>query len=431
MKTIVKSFVLLGLIIILLPSCINTKFDEPQSICNQINIKPNISIADLKAKIGGRDTMKITEDLIIEGRVISTDQYGNFYKELYIEDSTGGISIMLDLSYMFTKYPLGQKIYVKLKDLYLQNDGGVIKIGNTYNSYGVIKVGRLQGEAFIDQHIIKSCDNQEVNPTVLTIPQVNDNYLGRLVKFNNVEFSENDLGQTWAIGNVDPPQSVNHTLVDADLNQLVVRTSGYAAFANDTIPSGSGYIIGILSKYNNTYQLYIRTKEDAQMNNPRLKLNVFLAKNFDDQDIFSGGWQQKKVSGNVNWEIGTYGGRLYGSISNYSNGQHSACETWYISPKLDLSNATNPILNFNNACNYSGPDLVVKYSTDYDGVSDPSSATWTNLNPTLSTGGWTWTNSGDLALPKAKNVYIAFVYYGSNNDGKTWEIDDIFVKEKQ
>ncbi len=69
-------------------------------------------------------------------------------------------------------------------------------------------------------------------------------------------------------------------------------------------------------------------------------------------------------------------------------------------------------------------------STDYTSGA-PSTGTWTQLNPTWSTGTFVWLNSGNLDLSPYKNinVHIAFKYQGSSSDGSTWEIDNILVKE--
>jgi PKD repeat protein len=122
------------------------------------------------------------------------------------------------------------------------------------------------------------------------------------------------------------------------------------------------------------------------------------------------------------------GGSNCALMSGYDNGAQDN-EDWLISPRFDLAPVTNPILTFWNACNYSGPDLEVKYSTDYDGNGDPSTATWTDLSANLSTGGWSWVSSGDIDLSGINDlVHIAFVYYSNPTDGsKTWEVDNVMV----
>jgi hypothetical protein len=104
-------------------------------------------------------------------------------------------------------------------------------------------------------------------------------------------------------------------------------------------------------------------------------------------------------------------------------------ENWLISPSIDLTPYGAPTLSFDNAKNYSGPALEVLISTNYVSGA-PSTGTWTNLSPALSSGAWAWINSGELSLSAyiQSNVHIAFKYTGTASDGSTWEIDNIKIK---
>ena len=59
------------------------------------------------------------EDGMIAGRVITTDQPGNFYKSLYIQDETGGMEIKIGRNGLYNDYHEGQMIYVRLDGLTL------------------------------------------------------------------------------------------------------------------------------------------------------------------------------------------------------------------------------------------------------------------------------------------------------------------------
>ena len=440
MKTIIKTLTLSILTLsIFLGGCVKQQFEEPPSNCDSLSqLEANTTIAQLKAMMPSYpDTLQITDDIIISGYVVSNDKYGNFYKELVIQDSTAGISIMLDASYLYTVYPVGQRVVVYCKGLYLGRSGGVIKLGSTYEDAGVIRFGRIQGQAVIDEHIIKTCENKPQDPIELKISQINDSYLYRLIKLDPVQFKSEELGTTWANPFVDPPQSANHTLIDPDGNFILVRTSGYATFAGQELPQGSGPIIAILGKYNSDYQLYVNSTDDAQLTGDRFFEAII--KTFSDGSYSSGGWQNINVSGSINWAVSTkYGNPAPGlTISNYDrdNHTHSACETWYVSPSINTSSISNPTLSFDNAHGYSGPAMEVKISTDWDG--DPatiSSATWTTLayNTDNSTTYFVWANSGDIDLSayKGENVHIAFVYTGTSSSGMTWELDNIRIFNK-
>ena len=85
----------------ILASC-NKKFDEPPTFIDP-NITPNTSIKELKAMhtIGAFE--KITQDIIIGGVVVADDKSGTFYKSLAIQDATGGITIRLDGTNLYTQ----------------------------------------------------------------------------------------------------------------------------------------------------------------------------------------------------------------------------------------------------------------------------------------------------------------------------------------
>ena len=97
----------------------------------------------------------------------------------------------------------------------------------------------------------------------------------------------------------------------------------------------------------------------------------YLIKNFDDGSLTSGGWQTFWSGANPNigeWEI------LFGNIakaSNYSNFNNYACESWLVSPSIDLSSSSAPFLIFDNDVRYLGSQLELyindKYLREYWG----------------------------------------------------------------
>lgn len=74
--------------------------------------------------------VEITEDYVIRGKVISSDQAGNVYKSLYIYDETSqsGIELKLMVS-NYVYYHMGQTIYVKTKGMALGNYRYMISLG--------------------------------------------------------------------------------------------------------------------------------------------------------------------------------------------------------------------------------------------------------------------------------------------------------------
>ena len=91
------------------------------------------------------------------------------------------------------------------------------------------------------------------------------------------------------------------------------------------------------------------------------------------------GWTFVNVSGSAEWSIESYNNNHYASINGYDTG---ANVDWCISPAFNLNEYSNTVLTFITAKNYTGPDLEVYFSNDYDG-SNPETATWTPLTCTI------------------------------------------------
>ena len=398
-----------------LTSC-EKKYDEPP--VQTIPEGNRLTISDLydMYRNNGNQPVRITDDYSVYATVTADEVSGNFYKEVYVQDAQAGINVRL----------------LSSGGLYIGDSIRIYLNGTTVNLYnGMMQIDSVD----VDKNVVKQATERYVQPTKVNgIADLlaDSTLLAKLIEVDNVEFKSTEIGQTWA--DAVNLSSVNHTLVEcSSTNEIIVRTSGYANFADQTIPSGNGKFIGILGKYGSDYQLYVRTPDELVMNNP-LCNKIYLSKDFDDNSVTSGGWTEQYVTANIAWSIYSGGSNPVASISNYSNGSNTACETWLISPSVDLSQATAPYLTFRNAYNYSGPALQVLVSTDYDGTSNPTTqGTWTDLSSQAiwSTGGFTFVSSGqiDLSNYKAQNVYIAFKYTGTNTSGSTWELDDIIIKE--
>ncbi len=129
------------------------------------------------------------------------------------------------------------------------------------------------------------------------------------------------------------------------------------------------------------------------------------------------------------------------NINGYDpNNASELCDDWLILPPQDLSSRTAVSLTFTTAYNYSGPELKLFYSTDYDPAvnADPASASWTQLSFNLpSVGGYVHESGGpvvvmasDLPVGQRDEVYFAFQYTTNGRgpgDGRIWEIDDLAV----
>lgn len=403
-----KYFLPLALGILAVISSCKKEYDTPP--LKTIPTGNVITIDSLRGMFTGTP-IHFTQDYSVYGVITADEVSGNLYKNVYMKDNTGAINLRLLVS---GGVYIGDSIRLYLKNCVLSSYNGMLQLDSVNT----------------DNNIIKQASGKVVVPETVTISQINSSMQSHLIKIDSVQFVALDAGTTFA--NAVAQTSANKTIEDCAGNQVIIRTSGYANFAGSTTPTGKGSVIAVVGEFNGTMQLYLRSVNDAYMPAPRCggAQLPYLTKDFNDGSVTSGGWLNQQVSGTISWSL--YNGNI-GSISNYVAPNNIACETWLISPSIDLSAATTPNLYFDNAYKYTGAALQLMVSTNYTGSGDPNLATWTNLTTgaTWSAGNFVFANSGAVSLNafKVNNVYVAFKYTGTSSNGSTWEVDNIVVQE--
>jgi hypothetical protein len=128
------------------------------------------TIKDLKAMYKNGKPMEITGNVWIKGQVTSSDKTGNIYRELYIQDKTGGIDLKLGKSSLYSEYSLGQWVYVHCDGLTLGAYNGMPQLGleadqTTTNDY---ETSYIDVQVIIDQHVFRGAFDKPVKPAVVT-----------------------------------------------------------------------------------------------------------------------------------------------------------------------------------------------------------------------------------------------------------------------
>lgn len=251
-------------------SCLKKDFDSPPDMSGyDPQLTVNAKLSDLKTMALTTTTPKqITGDSIVYGIVTADDRSGNFYKEIVIQDSTSGIVVLIDANSLYNDYPVGRKVYVKLKNLYVGTYKGVPQIG-----FSVDATGSMNGipASVMTQYVVEATYPNTVTPEEVTMADLNNNpnyYLNRLVKIDSVEFTTADAGQPYA-----QPSAVatgtGRYIENCSGDQLEVYSSGYANFQPYMTPAGKGTITGIYSVYGNSAQFLIRDTTDVNMTGTR------------------------------------------------------------------------------------------------------------------------------------------------------------------
>ncbi|WP_406844362.1 choice-of-anchor J domain-containing protein [Flavobacterium soyae] len=159
---------------------------------------------------------------------------------------------------------------------------------------------------------------------------------------------------------------------------------------------------------------------------------------FNDPNVLSNsGWTQYNAAGTVNkWSPTTVARNVNsgtGAVLMNGYSDSGASKDWLISPKLRLDTFGQfALLSFYSRKFYAGPGLKLLVSTDYDGKSNPETATWTELQGNFPTVTGTYTKSQYIKLNdyKTSHTYLAWVYEttaGGTNFAAEWSFDDAAI----
>ncbi len=275
-------FYLSGLLIaaLLFNACVKEDFKEPPAEGTDPDVEVNSTIEDIKAFYQPGNYVQITEDLVFSAIVVADDRSGNFFRNLVIQDETGGIQIRFNFTDLHNDYPIGRRLFIRAKDMYINDFNGSLQLGAGVVRDGAGNPTEMDGIPLplANKFILKGQWNQHLSPTPRKVGELMENDINTLIRLDDVQFRAGDLGETFAINIIDDDgneirQTINRELTSCTGDApIIVRTSGFADFANTTLPSGSGSIAGIYTVFGDTKQLFIREIEDVDMEEDRCDL---------------------------------------------------------------------------------------------------------------------------------------------------------------
>lgn len=112
-------------------------------------------------------------------------------------------------------------------------------------------------------------------------------------------------------------------------------------------------------------------------------------------------------------------------------GSAKATESWLVSPKIDLTTATAPVLTFEQAINHAKGTAATALTL---WVKEASATEWTQVTiPSYPTSdSWTFYSAGDVDLSAyvGKSIQIAYKYTSTTSIAATWEVKNVKVAEK-
>jgi hypothetical protein len=415
---------------------------------------------------GGILTFETTDsglNTYISGYVVSSDEGGNFFEEIVIQDSpsnpTAGIVVQVDVNPLFTLYEFGRKVYIKVNGLTITESNGVVQLG-IRDGNDIEKIPSPLRNEFI----IRDTEIATIEPLEVNISDFTEEFENLFIRLNDVQFIREealaDPAITLAAEPLDQFDGERTLESCADNARVVLSTSTFSDFKGLPIPQTRGSIDGILTRdfFDNFFTLVINSPSDINFDNdvrcdPTVLdcglasaegTNVLFEDDFETQSAFSpvsgNGWTNYIQEGTESWEAYTSGG------TNASQGvsvRMSAFGTddesniaWLITPPIDLDGNTGVTFTFETSNSFSdGSTLDLLFSTDWDGTTAGiATATWgivpsaNIVSDTEFFGNWVSSGIVDLSCGEGSNVYFAFRYTGSDTDNDlngTYELDNI------
>ena len=451
-------WILVIIFMVLFSSCVKTEdFQLPESETKDLDIEGDITgISAIKSNFNP-ETKEIyvfsETDTWMEAYVVSSDEGGNFYKELVLQDKPenpiAGILLLVDDNSLFETYNFGRKIYVKLDGLALWSNNGIHQLG-IQNRGDVVAIPPSR----IDDHIIRTMDTVEIVPLQLEISEFKEEHENLFIQVKNVQFNRNLLREqhhyTFA-GEVtdeyDGERQLESCITGAS---TMLSTSTFSGFKSLYLPENSGNVKGILTRnfYDDYFVIAVNSPDDFSFgrercdpeflnctNNTSEGINVLFEEDFTNITSLSaledGGWTNVNVNGGKVFQPGTFDGNRYIRVSAFNTGE-APMEAWLVSPPINLDDVSGAQLSFDIMSSYDNATILSVLVTE-EFTGNVLTTNWQPLDAIIPIGP---TNQYGRGFVKSKidisclkgDIHFAFRYLGAAPDkSTTYDIDNIRV----
>ncbi|WP_010135168.1 DUF5689 domain-containing protein [Ochrovirga pacifica] len=227
--------------------------NNPQTTINEIDFSEKTEITF--QQLYNLHNNSIGKDTVVVGYVISTDVEGNFYKELYLQNtekannpSTNnprmGLRVRVGLRAVSNYFAMGRKVMVNLEGLKKTTSNNVLTLGAPSSTY--IK-DILEFD--VKKHLVKLDEIKEIIPKSVLISELNSKDLNTLIRIPSVQFQSSEFTKPLAglpTDDFDGKRVLEYCgLFRKD--SILLETSNFADFSNQIIPQEQLDVTGIYS----------------------------------------------------------------------------------------------------------------------------------------------------------------------------------------
>lgn len=261
---------------------------------------PNITFAALHSFYRG-ETIRISEPIVVGGSVTSSDEAGNFYRTVVLDDGTGAAEFRIAEYNLHTLYAPGSYLTASLEGCALSERNGILQIGLVPAASSPYATEYIASRELLDRILHRSGERRPVEALRLSLSELDESLCGRLVRADGLRLiiepeetgattSASDTGSDTAPddssaseNSVTPERSALSDMNDAGSaptwagyrlfadpqgRMIAVYTSDYARFADRAVPTAECSLTGILEfgsvpGYGKRYILQLRDESDC------------------------------------------------------------------------------------------------------------------------------------------------------------------------
>ena len=434
------------LIAFILVSCTVKKEElSPVFLSESLPLK-NTSLEAVRSRVqqseNGFELFSAQEDsLWLHAYVISSDEGGNFYKELYVQDQIEspkvGARILLDRTALSDVFIPGRKVALLINGLGAGFKSNILTIGEYQgNDIGAV------AQFLIDTHCKITDSLFTIIPKEVHLASLKEEDIGQWVQISEVQFAQDALGKTFSGEAFDEFDGERRLTQCNDQRSILMSTSTFADYKSIVLPQMAGIIHGVLTKDFFGEKNILKINDPSNIDFDQVRCDPFFEENFETVPLGlfeKQGWINFNQVGTQFWEVYEDENSLGQSIAlgSYRSGDKETI-SWLITPELEVSSLAHPYLAFRTSTSFAdSSNLSVFVATDWAGdTATLGQDNWRELEARIAENtdnNTLWIDSGDIPIDFGSKFHLAFRYKGSGktaSDG-TYEIDDIRVFNKQ
>lgn len=246
----------LGTAILLSNGCYDSSFGERSRVAAPQPV--TATIGELRDAFAGT-TFTITSNIVVSGRVTTSDRSGNFYRTFCVEHDGAGIEVMAGIDHLHNDYPEGCTVTLHLRGFALGTSRGMLQTGRMPAVGSGFATDYIGSAAGLDAVVTRNTTSVEpLRPALHRISTLTTDICGTLISIDKLYYAPEELSPaTWA---------GYKRFRDEAGAELFTYVRAYADFAEAEVPDGPCTLTGILQHdqtNDGRYILKLRDENDC------------------------------------------------------------------------------------------------------------------------------------------------------------------------